>query len=78
LDGRRPNLVQTWLNLNARFDIVGGPLQGVPFQVDAEFLNLPPVGCSRLLPSPACAHGSYFNPDNLPVNRDLFAKRINA
>src|SRR5262249_5792436 len=64
IDGRRPRAVQTWVNLNARFDIVGGPLQGVPFEVDYEYLGLVPVGCSWLIPSPSCAHSSYFHPEN--------------
>ena len=76
IDGQRPRLVQTWVNLDARFDIVGGHLQGNPFAVDDEYLDLPPVGCSLLIPNPACAHESYFVPDNLAVNRDIFGKYI--
>jgi hypothetical protein len=75
-DGRRPRLVQVWVNLNARFDIVGGQLRGNPFEVDYEYLDLPPVGCSSLIPNPVCAHGSYFNPQNAVVNRDIFGRHI--
>ncbi len=76
IDGHRPQAVQTWINLDARFDVIGGPLQGVPFAVDAEYLNLVPVGCSSWIPNPACAHGSYFNSQNDAVNRDIFARYI--
>jgi hypothetical protein len=75
-DGRRPLLVQTWVNLNARFDIVGGHLRGNPFEVDYEYLDLPPVGCSTVIPNPVCAHGSYFNPQNVTVNQSIFAQYI--
>jgi hypothetical protein len=74
-DGARPRLVQTWVNLNARFDIVGGQLRGV-FAVDDEYLDLAPVGCSTLIPNPVCAHSSYFNRHNDVVNRDIFAHYI--
>jgi hypothetical protein len=73
IDGARPAKVGRWVNLNARFDIIGGHLRANPFAVDYEYLNLEPVGCSALIPNPLCAHGSYFNKDNLAVNRDLFA-----
>lgn len=78
IDGRRPRLARTWVNLDARFDVVGGPMQGVPFGVDFEYLGLTPVGCSRVIPNPACAHSSYFNADNLAVNRDIFARHIES
>jgi hypothetical protein len=76
VDGRRPRAVRRWINLDAQFDIVGGPLQGVPFGVDLEFLQLAPVGCEHPALNPACAHGSYFHPDNLAVNRDIFGRYI--
>jgi hypothetical protein len=72
IDGRRPDRARRWVNLNARFDIVGGNLRGNPFAVDYEYLNLAPIGCSTLLPNPWCSHGCYFNKDNLPVNKDIF------
>lgn len=70
-DGRRPALVRRWVNLNAHGDPVGGRLQGQPYQVDAEFLESPNLGCGRL--DAVCAHGSYFLPANVAVNRDIFA-----
>jgi len=76
IDGARPRLVRNWANLNARFDIVGGHLQGNPFQVDAEYLDLAPIGCSTLIPNPVCAHSSYFNLANEAVNRDIFARYV--
>jgi hypothetical protein len=78
VDGRRPRLVDSWVNLDARFDIVGGSLRGNPFEVDYEYLGLTPVGCSWFIPNPVCAHSSYFHPDNEAVNRDIFGKYING
>jgi hypothetical protein len=75
-DGHRPRMVRNWVNLDARGDLVGGPLRGLPFAVDQEFLNLDPVGCNSFFPSPSCAHGSYFNPQNLATNRDVFGRFI--
>jgi hypothetical protein len=75
-DGHRPRMVRNWINLDARGDIVGGPLRGLPFAVDQEFLNLDPVNCGRFLPSPACAHSSYFDAANLATNRDIFGRFI--
>jgi hypothetical protein len=69
--GAKPPLVRRWVNLDAAFDAVGGRLKGVPYAVDVEFLDLPPVGCS-LLSLPVCAHGSYFNSGNIAVNQDIF------
>jgi len=59
----RPSLVKRWINMNAHGDVVGGPLQGY-FRVDDEFLELAPYGCNAWLPSPVCAHGSYFQTGN--------------
>jgi len=77
-DGRRPRLVDRWINVDARGDVVGGLLKGQPYAVDEEFLNCDPVGCSRFLGliNPKCAHGSYFNADNQAVNRDIFGRFI--
>ncbi len=77
-DGHRPRMVQNWVNLDARGDVVGGPLRGLPFAVDHEFLGLDPVGCNRLFPSPVCAHGSYFTPRNFASNRDIFGRFISS
>jgi hypothetical protein len=74
--GQRPALVDHWVNLNARFDIVGGHLMGDPFAVDEEYLGLKPVGCRTFIPDPVCSHSSYFNADNLAVNRDIFGRLI--
>jgi hypothetical protein len=75
--GRRPSMVQQWVNLDARFDVVGGHLTGDPYEVDQEFLNLVAVGCTpSWLPRPFCSHGSYFNADNVAVNRDIFGAFI--
>ncbi len=77
--GRLPSMVGRWVNLDARFDVVGGHLQGDPYQVSEEFLNLDPVGCTpSWLPQPACAHSSYFRADNLTVNRDIFGAFIES
>jgi hypothetical protein len=75
-DGHRPRVVQRWVNLNARFDVVGGAMKARPFAVDQEFLNLKPFGCSSFIPNPVCAHGSYFRDGNSAVNRDIFAAWI--
>jgi hypothetical protein len=37
---------------------------------------LPNLGCSFF--DPSCAHGSYFKVANVAVNRDIFARNINA
>ena len=77
--GRRPSMVERWVNLDARFDVVGGNLQGNPYNVDEEFLSLDPVGCSPpWLPQPACSHSSYFNASNFAVNRDIFGRFIES
>lgn len=73
----KPSLVNTWINLDAKGDLVGGPL-GHRFAVDKEYLNLVPTGCARSLIgyNLGCAHGSYFQESNLKVNRDIFASHI--
>lgn len=73
--GRKPRLVRRWINLDAKFDVVGGAIKGNPFNVDFEYLGLKPVGCG-LMPSPACAHSSYFRPANRRV-QEIFAEFIN-
>lgn len=78
-DGRKPTGIRRWVNLNARGDLVGGPLQGRPYQVDEDRVNLEPFGCGSFLGlvNPSCAHGSYFQSSNDAVNRDIFARFIN-
>jgi metacaspase-1 len=79
-DGRKPTGVRRWVNLNARGDLVGGPLQGRPYEVDEDLVNFDPFGCGSLLGlvNPSCSHRSYFQSGNDAVNRDIFARFINA
>jgi hypothetical protein len=79
-DGRRPAMVKHWVNVNARGDLVGGPLKDRPFAVDDDFPSVAPFGCTSFLSlvTPQCAHGSYFVDGNVEVNRDIFASEINA
>ncbi|MBD2665495.1 hypothetical protein B6N60_04357 [Richelia sinica FACHB-800] len=76
-DGRRPSMVNKWINLDAQGDLVGGML-GDMFEITQENLGLQPAGCLlelfgyRL----SCAHGSYFVKENTTVNRDIFAHCI--
>ena len=74
--GRRPSMVTNWVNLNARFDVIGGNLRGNPYPVDSELLNLTPFGCSAWLPNTQCSHSSYFKTGNVAVNRDIFGTDI--
>lgn len=80
-DGRRPPLVRRIINLDACGDIVGGPI-GDHFAASREYLGLAPVGCATIpftntALNPSCARSSYFNPDDVEVNRDIFAAFIN-
>ncbi len=80
-NGRRPTMVQQWINLDAQGDLVGGSLADM-FAVDGEKLELEPTGCQKTLGglgwyNLACAHASYFRTDNQLVNRDIFANFIN-
>lgn len=77
-DGRKPLLVDRWINLDARGDGVGGSIRATGMHVDKEFLRLEPFGCKSTLGlvSPACAHSSYFKAGNDKVNRDIFAQSI--
>lgn len=80
-NGRRapyPALVDAWINLDAKGDLVGGPLAG-RFPVSREYLELAPTSCARQFWGGyeiGCAHGSYFKVSNLKVNRDIFAGHI--
>ena len=77
-DGRKPQMVDHWINVNARGDGVGGSLMATGMQVDREFLRVDPFGCSSIFGfvSPACAHSSYFKSGNSRVNRDIFVNAI--
>lgn len=77
-DGRRPSMVRRWVNLDARGDLVGGPLKDRPYAVDNDFPSLAPFGCSSLfgIVNPSCAHSAYFAAGNAAVNRDIFAAFI--
>lgn len=77
-EGRKPRCVENWVNLDARYDIVGGPLKEIPFDVDFEYLNLKPVGCWPIPFNWACAHSSYFHAENKKVHRDIFARHISG
>ncbi len=77
LGGRRPAQAGRWANVNAAGDSIGGGI-GANFPIDQEYLDLSPTGCTRgwFGYNLGCAHGSYFRPDNLAVNRDIFARHI--
>lgn len=80
-NGRMPVHVDRIINLDAGGDVVGGAI-GNEFTVDREYLGLDPTGCRKipftgLALNPACAHRSYFLPDNIAVNREIFAAYIN-
>ena len=77
-DGRKPAIVDRWINLDASGDGVGGSIRATGMHVDQEFLRLAPFGCQSTfgLVSPACAHSSYFKDGNDAVNREIFAKSI--
>ncbi len=72
-DGHKPRMVDRWVNLDARHDIVGGRLDRY-FAVDREELGLDPTNCGFL--NAVCAHSSYFDRDNVGVNRDIFGRTI--
>lgn len=78
-DGRSPALVDRWINIDAKGDSVGGML-GDRFDVTQEYLDQDPIGCTRSLfgYGLVCAHSSYFKPENLLVNRDIFGKYLNS
>jgi hypothetical protein len=73
-----PVLVDTWVNLDAQGDLVGGRLSR-KFPVHQEYLNLQPIPCEPGFwgYNLACAHGSYFTPENQPV-QSTFASYILA
>lgn len=78
-----PKLANEWVNLDAQGDLVGGRLgRKFPVKPESEYLELPPTSCPRrplgfgVVYDLGCAHGSYFQPKNLKVNRDIFAQHI--
>ena len=85
-DGRRPKLVDEFVNIDAGGDIVGGSI-APPFDDVEEFMQRKPTGCKTFLfrrlrgqptaKNPFCAHRSYFHLDNVAVNRDIVADYIN-
>lgn len=81
-DGRRPRLVNRWINVDAQGDLVGGTLADM-FAVDVEKLEIEPAGCERTLGglgwyNLGCAHVSYFQEENRLVNQQIFAQHINT
>jgi len=56
-----------WININAKGDLIGGALAG-KYAVNEDH-SVPAVGSGN-------AHGSYFDPDNLAVQRDIVAAAI--
>lgn len=77
LGGRRPALVGRWFNLDAKGDGVGGAL-GHLFPLERDYIDLDPTGCTRgwFGYDLGCAHSSYFRGENVPVNRDIFARHL--
>jgi pimeloyl-ACP methyl ester carboxylesterase len=79
-NGRRPTHVDRIINLDAGGDLVGGSIAG-EFDVHTQYLDLEPTGCATIpftnvALNMSCAHSSYFQPRNLRVNRDIFARGI--
>lgn len=72
----RPVCARRWVNLDAKRDFVGGSLRMLGYGVDEEYLNLEAVGCALLSSNPWCPHSSYFNADNLAVNRDILPRAL--
>jgi len=72
-----PSLANSWINLDAQGDLVGGSLTR-RFPVSREYLNLLPTTCPKRLwgYDLGCAHGSYFQASNTAVNRDIFAAHL--
>jgi hypothetical protein len=81
-DGRLPQVVDAFINVDAGGDIVGGPI-APPFEITEEYLNKRSTGCQTFWFYPRtardflCAHSSYFDPKNTAVNRSIVAHYIN-
>lgn len=77
-----PPLLTRIINVDAGGDLIGGSISP-PFAISREYLRQKPTGCRtfKLSPgtarSPFCAHSSYFDPDNVEVQRDILACYIN-
>jgi hypothetical protein len=65
--GRKPHNVANWVNVHAQGDIIGAGLTPA-FQVDADYAV---PGFGNVDP-----HGSYFEPGNVAVQRDIVAATI--
>lgn len=78
-EGRLPALVNRWINIDAKGDLVGGMLSD-RFDVTQDYLEQDPTGCTKGLfgYNLVCAHSSYFQAVNVTVNRDIFAKYLNS
>lgn len=73
--GDRPAVVKNWWNVFASGDPFASPLEPA-YRVTEDFGPVDPTGCAGW--KPLCCHGSYFNPSNVAVQRDILAARINA
>ncbi|MEM1330109.1 MAG: caspase family protein [Planctomycetota bacterium] len=73
LRNEKPAQVRRWYNLNARGDIVGGPLRA-NFPITREYTGLPAPGCGWL--DVACRHDAYFNRENPRITRDILAHHM--
>lgn len=76
-DRRLPRLADRWVNVNAFGDFVGGSLTADDFELDEDhdITGLAAVGCG-LIPSPRCAHSSYFDAENQIVNNEIFGSFV--
>ncbi len=77
-DGRRPAMVDRWINLDADWDPVGGAIS-THYEVprSRDFVGLEPFGCRAGwfgVVDPTCSHGSYFHETNRVTNVDIFGR----
>ena len=73
LRNEKPAQVRRWFNLNARGDIVGGPLRA-NFPITQDYTGLPAPGCGWL--DAACRHDAYFDRNNPKITRDVLARHM--
>ncbi len=78
-----PERVDTWINVDAAGDIVGGKLRPT-MPVTREYLDQHPTGCKTrrrwwwpIATDPLCAHSSYLRAENEKVNKTILAHYIN-